>query len=93
VSRSGLLLDSANAEQLGVKAERVFKTLLVEMDGVPQNLAVCILPANKKLNFKKAAKILNCKKAKMCDPMIAEKITGYVLGGISPLGQKKYCQP
>ena len=81
------------AEKLEIAAERVFKTLVVITDtGV---LAVAILPVDKTLNFKKMAKALSankmlpCKKVQMADPKQVERTTGYVLGGVSPLGQKK----
>ena len=81
------------AEKLAIAAERVFKTLVVTTDtGV---LAVAILPVDKTLNFKKMAKALSankmlpCKKVQMADPKQVERTTGYVLGGVSPLGQKK----
>ena len=81
------------AEKLGVAVAQVFKTLVVITDtGV---LAVAILPVDKTLNFKKMAKalssnkLLSCKKVQMADPKQVERSTGYVLGGVSPLGQKK----
>jgi len=81
------------AEKLGVAVTQVFKTLVVITDtGV---LAVAILPVDKTLNFKKMAKalssnkLLSCKKVQMADPKQVERSTGYVLGGVSPLGQKK----
>ncbi len=81
------------AEKLGVDVAQVFKTLVVSTDaGV---LAVAILPVDKTLNFKKMAKalsvskLLSCKKVQMADPKQVERSTGYVLGGVSPLGQKK----
>lgn len=74
-------------EKMGVDAERVFKTLVVTTDsGV---LAVAVLPVDKTLNFKKMAKALGGKKVQMADPKQVERSTGYVLGGVSPLGQKK----
>ncbi|AAZ18009.1 conserved hypothetical protein [Psychrobacter arcticus 273-4] len=81
------------AEKLGVDVTRVFKTLVVLTD--TEVLAVAILPVDKTLNFKKMAKalsvnkILACKKVQMADPKQVERSTGYVLGGVSPLGQKK----
>lgn len=81
------------AEKLGVDVTRVFKTLVVATD--TGALAVAILPVNKTLNFKKMAKtlssnkLLSCKKTQMADPKQVERTTGYVLGGVSPLGQKK----
>ena len=81
------------AEKLAIAAERVFKTLVVATDAGA--LAVAILPVDKTLNFKKMAKALSankmlaCKKVQMADPKQVERTTGYVLGGVSPLGQKK----
>lgn len=81
------------AEKLGVAVTQVFKTLVVSTDN--GDLAVAILPVDKTLNFKKMAKalsankLLSCKKVQMADPKQVERSTGYVLGGVSPLGQKK----
>ena len=81
------------AEKLDVDVTQVFKTLVVLTDA--DVLAVAILPVHKTLNFKKMAKalsvnkILLCKKVQMADPKQVERSTGYVLGGVSPLGQKK----
>ena len=81
------------AEKLGVYVTQVFKTLVVLTD--TDVLAVAILPVDKTLNFKKMAKALSvnkmlaCKKVQMADPKQVERSTGYVLGGVSPLGQKK----
>lgn len=77
------------AEVLGLEPALVFKTLLFCLNGEAKNLAVAIIPVNKKLNLKLAAKAASGKKAEMADPAIAEKVTGYVVGGISPLGQKR----
>ncbi|MFC8037910.1 Cys-tRNA(Pro) deacylase [Paenarthrobacter sp. NPDC057355] len=74
------------AEVLGIEPERVFKTLMVEVEG---KLAVAIVPVSGNLDLKAAAAALGSKKATMADPKAAERRTGYVLGGISPLGQRQ----
>jgi Cys-tRNA(Pro)/Cys-tRNA(Cys) deacylase len=75
------------AEKLGVEPARVFKTLVVELDG--NRLAVGVAPVSGQLNLKRFARAAGGKKAAMAEPSKAERATGYVLGGISPLGQKK----
>lgn len=74
------------AEALGVEPGRVFKTLLVDTD---RGLGVTIVPVDTTVDLKAAAAALGAKKATMADPAVAERTTGYVVGGISPLGQKK----
>lgn len=75
------------AEKLGVAAEQVFKTLVVKTDS--GQLAVAVLPVENTLNVKRMAKALACKKVQMAEPKAVERSSGYVLGGVSPLGQKK----
>ena len=75
------------AEKLGLSTEVVFKTLVVSLDS--KGLAVGIVPVGGKLNLKQIAKAAGAKKAAMADPQDVERVTGYVMGGVSPLGQKK----
>ena len=74
-------------ECLGVPAEQVFKTLVVQLES--NELAVAIVPVNRKLALKALAKVLSAKKANMADGNDVTRSTGYVLGGVSPLGQKR----
>src|SRR5665811_1779607 len=74
------------AEVLKVDAARVFKTLMTDVDG---ELCVGIVPVDSKLDLKAVAAALGAKTAQMADPAAAERATGYVVGGISPIGQKK----
>jgi Cys-tRNA(Pro)/Cys-tRNA(Cys) deacylase len=73
------------ADALGVEAERVFKTLLAEVDG---RLVVGVVPVTRMLDLKALAAAVGGKKGAMADPAVAERRTGYVVGGISPIGQK-----
>ncbi|BDZ63188.1 Cys-tRNA(Pro) deacylase [Agromyces mangrovi Wang et al. 2018] len=73
------------AEALGVEPERVFKTLLADVDG---ELVVGIVPVSGQLDLKALAAATGGKKARMADPAVAERRTGYVVGGISPIGQR-----
>lgn len=75
------------AQKIGVPEARVFKTLVVMLDG--KEMVVGVLPVSSLLSMKAIAKAAGGKKAEMADPKEVERATGYVLGGISPLGQKK----
>lgn len=74
------------ADVAGVRPEQVFKTLVI---AVPKGLAVAVLPVPAKLSLKAVAAALGVPKATMADRAAAERSTGYVLGGISPFGQRK----
>lgn len=75
------------AEKLGVSESRVFKTLVVSLDN--KELAVGVVPVASMLSMKLLAKAAGAKKATMAVQSDVERSTGYVLGGVSPLGQKK----
>lgn len=74
-------------EKLGLAPERVFKTLVAKLDN--GDLVVAVIPVAARLNLKLLAKAAKVKKAHMAEPAEVERATGYVLGGVSPLGQKK----
>jgi Cys-tRNA(Pro)/Cys-tRNA(Cys) deacylase len=74
------------ARALGVSPERVFKTLVADVDG---ELTVAVVPVAGSLDLKALASAVGGKRAAMADPAAAERTTGYVRGGISPLGQRK----
>ena len=75
------------AEKIGVPEAQVFKTLVVSLNN--KELAVGIIPVSSKLSMKLIAKAVGAKKAEMAAQLEVERSTGYVLGGVSPLGQKK----
>ena len=79
------------AMALGVDPDRVFKTLLVSVTVGPNEIerVVGIVPVPAKLSLKELASVVGGKRAEMCDPADAQRITGYVVGGISPFGQKR----
>lgn len=74
------------ATVLGIDPARVFKTLMADVAGT---LAVAVVPVNGTLDLKALAQVMGHKKAAMADPAAAQRRTGYVLGGISPLGQRQ----
>ncbi|MEU6005758.1 MULTISPECIES: Cys-tRNA(Pro) deacylase [unclassified Streptomyces] len=74
------------AEAMGVSPDRVFKTLVADVDGA---LTVAVVPVAGSLDLKALAAAVGGKRAAMADPALAERTTGYVRGGISPLGQRK----
>jgi Cys-tRNA(Pro)/Cys-tRNA(Cys) deacylase len=76
----------AVAEALGVAPERLFKTLVAEVDG---SFAIGIVPVNKTLDLKALAAAAGGKRARLAQAADAERLTGYVTGGISPFGQKR----
>ena len=74
------------AQAMGVSPDRVFKTLVADVDGA---LTVAVVPVAGQLDLKALAAAVGGKRAAMADPALAERTTGYVRGGISPLGQRK----
>lgn len=74
-------------EALGLDPSGVFKTLLATVDG--SETVVAVLPVGRQLDLKALARAAGAKKAAMADPAAAERLTGYVVGGISPLGQRR----
>jgi Cys-tRNA(Pro)/Cys-tRNA(Cys) deacylase len=74
------------ASALDLDPEQVFKTLVVTTDA---GVAVAIVPVSQQLSLKSTATALGAKRAEMCDPAVAARTTGYVVGGISPFGQRK----
>ncbi len=82
----GASYGEAAADALGVDRERVFKTLIAFVDGAP---VVAAVPVSGTLSLKRLAKAVGGKSAVMADPADAERLTGYVVGGISPFGQRR----
>jgi Cys-tRNA(Pro)/Cys-tRNA(Cys) deacylase len=82
----GLSYGMEAAQQLGVDPRQVFKTLVADVDGA---LTVAVVPVDAQLDLKALAAAAGGKRAGMADPTAAERATGYVIGGISPLGQRR----
>ena len=78
---------SEAAEKLAVGPERVFKTLVAQLDA--KRFVVAVIPVAHMLSLRHLAEAAGAKKARMADGADVERISGYVLGGVSPLGQKK----
>lgn len=74
------------ADALGLDHDQVFKTLVVVAD---DEMVVAIVPVSCQLSMKRVASAVGAKKAAMCDPAAAERSSGYIVGGISPIGQRK----
>jgi Cys-tRNA(Pro)/Cys-tRNA(Cys) deacylase len=86
VTDSDLSYGEAAAESLGVDPDRVFKTLVAIVDDAP---IIGIVPVSGRLSLKRLAKAAGGKRADMADPATAQRLTGYVVGGISPFGQTR----
>ena len=82
----GLSYGMEAAQALGLNPAQVFKTLLADVDG---RLTVAVVPVDRSLDLKALAGAVGGKRAAMADPAAAERATGYVVGGISPLGQRR----
>jgi len=75
------------AEKLSVAVDRVFKTLVVKLN--TGELVVCVIPVSSMLDLKLLANVANAKKAEMAEQSVVQRSTGYVIGGVSPIGQKR----
>lgn len=88
-SPSTLGYGAAAAAALGVEPDRVFKTLMISLQGAQSPTAVAIVPVTGHVSLKAVAHTLDAKRAELLDPTDAERLTGYVVGGISPFGQRR----
>ena len=82
----GLSFGLEAAQALGLDPAQVFKTLVADVDG---RLTVAVVPVDRSLDLKALAAAVDGKRATMADPAAAERATGYVVGGIGPLGQRR----
>jgi Cys-tRNA(Pro)/Cys-tRNA(Cys) deacylase len=87
VGESEMTYGAAVAGALGVEPERLFKTLVARVDGEP---VVAIVPVSGRLSLKKLARAFGGKRAAMAETAEAERLTGYVVGGISPFAQRRH---
>ncbi len=76
-------------EVMGVDPRRTFKTLVAELTGGRVPMACAVVPVSGQLDLKALAQATGAKRAAMADPALAQRVTGYLVGGISPLGQKR----
>jgi Cys-tRNA(Pro)/Cys-tRNA(Cys) deacylase len=79
----------AAAAALGVDPARVFKTLVAVVEGVRSPAVVAVVPVDGSLDLRRLAAACGGKRAAMAEPAVAERLTGYVVGGISPVGQRR----
>lgn len=86
VDRFGDEAVGALATSLGLAADRFFKTLVIDLAG--HGTAIAVVPVARRLSLKAAAAALGARRAAMAEPATAQRVTGYVLGGISPLGTR-----
>ena len=77
------------AEALGVAPARVLKTLVTMVDGVPGPAVVAVVAVDGRVDLRALAEAAGGKRAAMAEPAVAQRLTGYVTGGISPLGQRR----
>jgi Cys-tRNA(Pro)/Cys-tRNA(Cys) deacylase len=74
------------AASLGIEPGRIFKTLVASVDG---RLVLAVVPVDRELDLKALAEVAGGRRAEMADPAVAERATGYVVGGISPIGTRR----
>lgn len=80
---------AAAAVALGVEPDRVFKTLMISLQGAPHPTAVAVVPVTGHVQLKALAHAFDAKRAELMEAAAAERLTGYVVGGISPFGQRR----